>query len=72
MTCYFRHMRHVFERAGIEVTKENKKAIDQRIHELVGVKYKDCPATWSAVKSKLAENEIGFIKALKDTASQFD
>ncbi|NHJ12720.1 MAG: hypothetical protein EAX95_03550 [Candidatus Thorarchaeota archaeon] len=65
MTCYFRHMGQIFEKAGIEVTKENKKEIDQRIHELVGVKYKDCPAAWKAVKMRLAQDEPGFVEALR-------
>jgi len=32
MTCYFRHLKQVFEKAGIEVTSENKREIDRVIH----------------------------------------
>ena len=62
-------MSHIFERAGIVVTKDNKKNIDQMIHELVGVNYKDCPAAWKAIKLRLAENESEFIAVLEEAAS---
>ncbi|UCD45705.1 MAG: hypothetical protein JSV27_04255 [Candidatus Bathyarchaeota archaeon] len=64
MTCYFRHMKDVFSKAGIEVTKENKKALDEAIHSYVGVEYKDCSSTWREVKKKLAEDEEAFIAML--------
>lgn len=38
VTCYFRHLREIFEKAGIEVTEANKREIDRVIHEIVGVK----------------------------------
>jgi hypothetical protein len=66
LTCYFRHMKDVFNRAGIEVTKENKKALDRAIHSYVGVEYKDCSSTWKEVKKKLAEDEESFIAMLKN------
>jgi hypothetical protein len=65
VTCYFRHLGEVFKKAGIEVTPKNNREIDKAIHELVGVEYKNCPATWRAVKSRLAEDEAGFVSALK-------
>ena len=64
MTCYFRHLREIFEAAGIEVTKENKRNIDRVIHNLVGIEYKNCSATWKAVKARLGENRKGFITEL--------
>jgi len=66
VTCYFRHMKDVFSRAGIEVTKENKKALDRAIHSYVGVEYKDCSSTWKEVKKKLAKDEEAFIAMLKN------
>ena len=66
MTCYFRHMKGVFERAGVEVTSGNKKEIDRTIHAMVGVEYKDCSATWREVKKRLAEDEAAFITRLKE------
>jgi len=58
-------MKEVFSKAGVEVTKENRKEIDRVIHGIVGVEYKSCPDTWRAVKERLAENEGIFIEALK-------
>jgi hypothetical protein len=70
MTCYFRHIQHIFKKAGIEVTKENKGEIDRAIHDLVGVGYKNCPATWKEVKKRIAEDEEGFISELKETLTK--
>lgn len=61
MTCYFRYLRDIFERASVEVTKENKREIDKVFNEIVGVKYKDCPATWREVKKLIAEDEASFV-----------
>ncbi|MCW4044870.1 MAG: hypothetical protein NWE94_05070 [Candidatus Bathyarchaeota archaeon] len=66
MTCYFRHLGGVFQKAGIEVTKENRQKIDRIIHEIVGVDYKDCPAVWRQVKKRLSEDEAAFVVALKN------
>ena len=65
MTCYFRHLNAYFEKAGINITKENKKDIDRIIHDIVGVKYKNCSATWKEVKKKISEDENEFINTLK-------
>lgn len=58
-------MKDIFKKAGIEVTKENKKEIDKVIHSIVGVEYKNCSATWREVKTRIAEDEKAFIKELK-------
>jgi hypothetical protein len=65
MTCYFRHLKEVFKKTGIEVTSENKREIDRIIHEVAGVEYKSCPAVWKEVKKRLAEDEKRFISKLK-------
>jgi len=65
MTCYFRHMKEIFAEIGVEVTKENKKEIDRKIHNLLGVQYKDCPTTWRHIKARLAENREAFINELQ-------
>ena len=70
MTCYFRHIQHLFEKAGIEVTKENRREIDKIIHNIVGVEYKNCPATWREVKQRIAEDESAFISELKQTVAK--
>jgi len=66
MTCYFRHLQEIFKKSGIEVTMENKREIDMAIHEIVGVEYKNCPATWREVKKRIAEDEDAFISKLKE------
>ena len=68
MSCYFRHMKDIFEEAGIEVTKENKKEIDRVVHGLVEVAYKNCPSTWKAVKEQITGDDKArgrLIKRLK-------
>ncbi|MBU7036976.1 MAG: hypothetical protein HXS52_03520 [Theionarchaea archaeon] len=57
MSCYFRHMSDVFQRAGVTVTKENKKDIDRALHSLVGVEYKDCSSTWKELKRLLQDQD---------------
>jgi hypothetical protein len=66
VTCYFRHLGEVFKKAGIEVTKENRQKIDKIIHDIVGVEYKNCPATGRQVKKRMAEDEAGFVALLKN------
>ena len=68
MSCYFRHMKDIFEEAGIEVTKENKKEVDRIIHGLVEVEYKNCSPTWKAVKEQILADDKArgqFIERLK-------
>ena len=57
MSCYFRHIKDVLSEAGIEVTAANKKQVDQALHRIVGVTYKDCPATWKALKQQVLADE---------------
>lgn len=57
-------MQQIFKRTGIEVTAQNKKKIDEAIHRIVRVRYKNCPATWREVK-KIAEDEDTFVSELK-------
>jgi len=69
MTCYFRHLRDIFEKAGITVTDENKRQIDKAIHKIVDVEYKNCPATWREVKKRITKDEETlktFITQLKE------
>lgn len=65
MTCYFRHIQHVFKKAGVLVTSENKREIDRVIHGVVGVKYKNCSAAWREVKRRISEDEEAFVTELK-------
>lgn len=67
MSCYFRHIGDILKEAGLEVNRENKKLIDQKIHKFVGVPYKHCPETWKKVKEWLRneENKKKLINYLK-------
>jgi len=58
-------MKEIFAELGVEVTPENRKEIDRRIHSLLGVQYKDCPTTWKHVKARLADNREAFINELR-------
>jgi hypothetical protein len=57
MSCYFRHMKEVFEEAGITITPENKKLLDQALHQITGVNYKDCSAAWKTLKHNFLADE---------------
>jgi len=67
MSCYFRHMKDIFDEAGIKVTESNKKEVDKAIHKIVNVSYKNCPETWKEIKLGIAGNQKReeFIKKLK-------
>ena len=71
MTCYFRHLQRIFKKAGIEVTTENKRDVDKVIHKIVGVDYKNCPATWREVKKRIAEDEEKFGSNLREAWSKW-
>ena len=68
MSCYFRHLQSLFTEAGIKISPENKKEVDKAIHHIVNISYKNCPATWKAIKAGTADpakrNE--FIQKLKN------
>jgi hypothetical protein len=66
MTCYFRHLKDVFKKAGIEVTPQNRQDVDRIIHGIVGVDYENCPAAWRQVKNRVAEDEADFTAVLKE------
>jgi len=71
MTCYFRHLQAIFEEARITVTKENRKRIDEAIHSIVGVEYKNCPEAWKQVKTRINSDEGRelFISRLRKAAT---
>lgn len=57
MSCYFRHLKEILSGASIEVTAANRKEVDQALHKIAGVAYKDCPAAWKIIKGKLTEEK---------------
>ena len=69
MSCYFRHIKGVLDEAGIKVTPGNKKQIDQAIHQILEVTYKNCPDTWKRLKQQTIGDEQKqreLIKKLQD------
>jgi len=71
MSCYFRHIKDILDEAGIEVKPSNKKQIDQTIHQLVSVAYKDCPATWKSLKQIIGDEQKrqDFISKLRNAVN---
>ena len=68
MSCYFRHLKDILEEVGIEVTPANKRRIDQAIHQIVGITYKNCPDTWRRLKQEITADPAkrqDFISQLK-------
>jgi hypothetical protein len=66
MSCYFRHLQEIFDSSGIEITKDNRKKLDEAMRKLLKVKYKDCPKTWKEIKEKILVDE----KKKKDFAER--
>ena len=54
MSCYFRHLKDVLAKAGIEVTPANKKDVERALHEIAEVAYEDCPFARRNLKRRLA------------------
>ena len=69
MSCYFRHLNEIFSEAGIEVTKENRKQLDQAIHQILETDYKNCPQTWAKLKKDIfsdKDKRLEFIKRIRE------
>jgi hypothetical protein len=65
-------MADVLAEAGIDLEevkadKAKKKALDEKLHGLVGVEYKGCPTAWKELKEMLADDKkrAKLVKALK-------
>ncbi len=67
MTCYFKNSRMIelFNDLEVIVTKENRDAINEIIHEMLSVDYKNCAATWKLVRKRLKEDGEGFKQRLQ-------
>ena len=67
MSCYLRHLKPVMSRAGVEPgSKEERKAVDLAIRDMVGIKGGRCPEVWKEVKEWLKDpvKEEQLIKGL--------
>jgi hypothetical protein len=71
MSCYFRHMQGILDEAGIKITPANKKQVDQAIHKIVNVSYKNCPAAWEEIKLGIADAQKRkqFVEQLKNAVA---
>ena len=68
MSCYFRHLNSLFDEAGVRVTPDNKRILDQTIHAFVHVPYKRCmPDCWSKVKALIQDptRRMALLSAIK-------
>ena len=54
MSCYFRHMKDVLDEVDVEITPANKKEIDEILHGIVGVDYKNCSEAWKKIKGMVS------------------
>jgi hypothetical protein len=63
-------MKGVLDEAGVVVTPDNRRQVDQAVHKAVGVAYKDCPTTWKKVKQDIKGDETkrrALIEQIKST-----
>ena len=70
MSCYLRHLQGLLDSSGIEVNKDNRKRVDEAVHKLLKVKYKNCSPVWKKIKENVLSDEKkkkDFIKKLKKT-----
>jgi hypothetical protein len=73
MTCYFKNSRmtDLFEELGIQVTRDNRDAIDQTLHFYLSVDYPNCAATWKIIRKRLSEDGPGFKKRLREVLAGY-
>jgi len=60
-------MKDLLDEACIIITKENRKQIDQAIHQTLGITYKNCSVTWKTFKDEIGNDsnkQREFIKQL--------
>ena len=62
-------MIELFDDIGVKVTKENRDAIDEILHDMLSVDYKNCAATRKLVRKRLREDGSGFKNRLQNALS---
>ena len=55
MSCYFRHLKDIFDEAGIEINTSNRKQVDLTIRKILGTDH--CPDTWQRLKQQIIADE---------------
>jgi len=48
-----RHLKDIFDKAGVEFTKENMKRADKHFKKWLGKT--DCPETWKELKKRISD-----------------
>ncbi|MHA2083513.1 MAG: hypothetical protein ACXAB9_05530 [Candidatus Thorarchaeota archaeon] len=61
----------LFDEIGVKVTKENRDAIDEILHGMLSVDYKNCAATWKLVRKRLKEDGPGFKNRIQNALSAY-
>ena len=72
MSCYLHHLKGLLDEVGVNVTTDNNRQIDQAVHRIVGVEYKNCPVAWKTLKQQVLDDEQkqrDFIEKLKNALS---
>ena len=65
MSCYIHRLKELLAQHGLDVHPEDRSRLDEAIHKVVDVRYKDCPHAWAEVKKRIKEDEAGFVEAVK-------
>lgn len=68
MSCYISHLKKILSEVGVEVTRENRRKIDQAVRRMVGAEDQTCPVAWRAVREAIARDREGFVSALREEA----
>jgi len=62
-------MKDILEEVNVEITPQNKKEIDEILHGVVGVDYKNCSPAWKKIKLMIKGDETSrdeFVTKLKE------
>jgi hypothetical protein len=75
VSCYFRHLIDVFDEAGVELTSANRKQVDQTVHQVLAVEYKECSVTWKRLRQEILgdeEKRREFVQKLRKAWNSLD
>ena len=56
MSCYTRHLSDIFEKLGVENSKDNRKIMDKSIRKILKTD-KPCPEVWKQLKLILGDDK---------------
>jgi len=72
MTCYFRHIGHIFRAATVEVVPDDEEDIDTFIRELLRIQEGSCHEVWYVLRPWIENPNMKqiLIQALRDEFGQ--